>query len=377
MNKKRIKYIMFFLTICFFISFAYASTTTYMGCGDTKGIPNGLPGLIRALINIIKIGVPILMILMGTIDFGKAVIGDEKELSKAVKKFTSRCLGGVGVFFIVFLVQFLLKIVGVSNDGMIECIACFTSDGSYCYSYEIENEDYTAEAEQAKKEREELEAKREEVRKKNEEEAKKQQEQQEQQQQQPISGSIPSGGSKSVDNALGLPYYNQCDSRWKDIQYDIGGGSNGGPATLCSSSCGYTSLSMVVAGLTQDSSINPYTIVKFLRNINDGQLTQRGYGAASTSELTSSTLITKYGIKGTTINASNIERSLRAGKPVVILIPGHYMTLSISTNGKIVLLDPFTNWKDTRRRVGDFNSLSEITNIYGNVQWAAAYEKVG
>lgn len=376
MNKKNIKYIMFFLTICCFITFAYASTTTYMGCGDTKGIPNGLPGLIRALINIIKIGVPILMILMGSIDFGKAVIGDEKELSRATKKFTTRCLGGVGVYFIVFLVQLLLKLVGSSSDGMIECITCFTSDGSYCYSYEVENEDYSEEAAQAKKEREELEAKREEVRKKNEEETKKQEQQQQQQQEQEISGSIPSGGSRSVENAIGLPYYNQCDPRWKNIQYDIGGGSNGGPATLCSSSCGYTSLSMVVAGLTKDSSINPYTIVKFLRNINDGELTRRGYGAASTSELTSSTLITKYGIKGTNISASNIESSLRAGKPVVILIPGHYMTLSISESGKIVLLDPFTNWADSRRRVGEFNSLSEITRIYGNVQWAAAYEKV-
>ena len=376
MNKKNIKYFMLFLIVFCFITFVDASTTTYMGCGDTKGLPNGLPGLIRAIINIIKIGVPILMILMGSIDFGKAIIGDEKELSKAVKKFTARCLGGVGVYFVVFLVQFLLKLVGNLNDGMIECIACFTSDGSYCYSYEVENEDYSAEAEQAKKEREEIEAKREEIRKKNEEEAKKQQEQQEQQQNQDISASIPSGGSRSVENAIGLPYYNQCDERWKNIQYDIGGGSNGGPATLCSSSCGYTSLSMVVAGLTKDSSINPYTIVKFLRNIEDGELTRRGYGAASTSELTSSTLTTKYGIKGTTINASKIESSLRAGKPVVILIPGHYMTLSISASGKIVLLDPFTNWRDTRRRVGEFNSLSEITSIYGNVQWAAAYEKV-
>ena len=376
MNKKNIKYFMLFLTIFCFMTFVDASTTTYMGCGDTKGLPNGLPGLIRAIINIIKIGVPILMILMGSIDFGKAIIGDEKELSKAVKKFTARCLGGVGVYFVVFLVQFLLKLVGTLNDGMIECIACFTSDGSYCYSYEVENEDYSAEAEQAKKEREEIEAKREEIRKKNEEEAKKQQEQQEQQQDQEISASIPSGGSRSVENAIGLPYYNQCDERWKNIQYDIGGGSNGGPATLCSSSCGYTSLSMVVAGLTKDSSINPYTIVKFLRNIEDGELTRRGYGAASTSELTSSTLTTKYGIKGTTINASNIMSSLQAGKPVVILIPGHYMALSISASGKIVLLDPFTNWRDTRRRVGEFNSLSEITSIYGNVQWAAAYEKV-
>lgn len=374
MNKKNIKYFMFFLTICCFITFTYASTTTYMACGDTKGIPNGLPGLIRAIINIIKIGVPILMILMGSFDFFKAIIGDEKELGKAVKKFTTRCIGGVGVFFIVFLVQLLLKLVGSADDGMIECITCFTSDGAYCSSYEVSNEDYSEEVEKAKEEREKIAAKREEVRKKNEEEAKKQQQQQQQQQQQ-INGSIPPGGTKNVANALGLPYYSQCDSRWKNIQYDIGGGSNGGPATLCSSSCGYTSLSMVVAGLTKDSSINPYTIVKYLRGISDGQLTRRGYGAASTSELTSSKL-SKYGIKGTSISSSKIMSSLQAGKPVVILVPGHYMTLSISSSGKVVLLDPFTNWANKKKGPGEFNSISEITSIYGGIRWAAAYEKI-
>lgn len=366
MNKKNIKYIMFFLSVFCFISITHASTTTYMACGDTKGIPNGLPGLIRAVFDIIQIGVPILIILIGSIDFGKAVIGDEKELSKAVKKFTIRCLSGVGVFFVVLLVQLLLKLVGSANNEMLECIACFTSDGSKCSTYEVENEDYSAEKAEADKRRAELKAKREEERKKNEEEAKKQQQ---------TSSSIPAGGSKDVANALGLPYYNQCDSRWKNIRYDIGGGSDGGPATLCSSSCGYTSLSMVVAGLTKDSSINPYTIVKFSRGIEDGVLTERGYGAASTSELTSSKL-SEYGIKGTSISSSNIMSSLQAGKPVVILVPGHYMTLSISSNGKIVLLDPYTNWKDSRKGVGEFNSLSEITNIYGGIRWAAAYEKI-
>lgn len=368
MNKKNIKYIIFSLTFFGFASFVYASTTTYMSCGNVKGIPYDIPSVVRIVINFIKLFVPIILILMGSIDFFKAVIGDDNELSKAARRFATRCFTGVWVFFLVFLVQLLLKLIGFNSDGIMECVTCFTSDGSYCSTYEVEDEDYSAEVDAAQKAREELEAKREEARKKNEEEAKKQQQQ--------VNNSIPSGGSKNVDNALGLPYYNQCDSRWKDIQYDIGGGSNGGPATLCSSSCGYTSLSMVVAGLTKDSSINPYTMVKFLRGINDGELTQRGYGAASTSELTSSTLTTKYGIKGTSINASNIESSLRAGKPVVILIPGHYMALSISSSGKIVLLDPFTNWKDSRRRVGEFNSLSEITSIYGAVQWAAAYEKV-
>ena len=175
---KKIIYTFVFIFFMFIvIDVAGADTTTYMSCGDTDGIPLGVPSLVRTLINLIKIGVPILMILFGAIDFGKAVIGDEKELSKATKKFTTRCLGGVGVFFIVFLVQLLLKLVGNDSDNVLECIACFTSDGSYCTSYEVDNTDINKEeAEKAKKEREEIEKKREEERKKREEEAKKKEE---------------------------------------------------------------------------------------------------------------------------------------------------------------------------------------------------------
>ena len=370
MNKKIVKHIMISLMIICSISFVYAEdTTTYMSCGGVKGIPYDIPGVVRTIIEFIKVGVPILLILIGSIDFFKAVIGDDKELNKATKKFTSRCISAVSVFFVILLVQLLLKMLGLGSSGMMECFTCFTSDGSYCATYEVAKVDYTSEIEAANKKREELAAKREEIRKKKEEEAKKQQQQQQQ------GTDIPPGGTKEIANALGLPYYNQCDSRWKNIQYDIGGGPNGTPATLCSSSCGYTSLSMVVAGLTKDSSINPYTMVKFLRGIKDGELTKRGYGAASFDEITSKKLST-YGIKATVISPSNIMKNLQAGKPVVILVPGHYMTLSISTSGKVVLLDPYTNWANSKKGPGEFNSVNDIANIYGSISWAAAYEKI-
>ena len=51
MNKKNIKYIIIFLVSCCFIPIVNASTTTYMTCGDTKGIPNGLPGFVRVIVN--------------------------------------------------------------------------------------------------------------------------------------------------------------------------------------------------------------------------------------------------------------------------------------------------------------------------------------
>jgi len=174
--RKKLIIFSFSVLMFFIIDFVNADTTTYLSCGNAKGIAVGVPALVRIIINLIKIGVPIIIILMGAVDFGKAVIGDDKELSKAIKKFVRRCIGGAGVFFVVFFVQFFLKLIGNDSDGVMECIACFTSDSSDCSSYQVENDDYSKEVEQSKKEREEIEKKREEERKKREEEAKKKEE---------------------------------------------------------------------------------------------------------------------------------------------------------------------------------------------------------
>lgn len=307
---------------------------------------------IKIAANLIFIAAPIILVIMSTIDLFGAVTGSynkSNDLSKAWSKIIKRVIVCIVILILPILINFVMSMVEVGSYQK-----CFTSATKETIA-KLEAE-------------EEAKRKLEEERKKREEEAKRQQQ---------ISSSIPSGGSGSVANALGLPYYNQCDPRWKNIRYDIGGGSNGGPATLCSSSCGYTSLAMVVAGLTKDSSINPYAIIKHIRGISDGQLTRRGKGAATHSDLLSSKL-SKYGIKGTKISSSSssIMSALQAGKPVVINVPGHYMTLSISSSGKVVLLEPFTNWADKRRRPGEFNSISEITSIYGRIGWAAAYEKI-
>lgn len=168
------KFIFFFCFFIFGIYFVYADTTTYMSCGNQNGIPYDLPGFIRNLILIIKIVIPILIIIMGSVDYLKVVFGNSKDdLSKAIKKFVTRLLAGVCVFFLITLIQLFVNMLGNDNDGLLACISCFVSDGSKCSTYEVENVDYTDEKNQAEKEREELEAKREEIRKKNEEEANK------------------------------------------------------------------------------------------------------------------------------------------------------------------------------------------------------------
>ena len=186
-----------------------------------------------------------------------------------------------------------------------------------------------------------------------------------------------------IENPLGLPYYGQCDSRWGNLKYDIGGGPNGGMATLCSSSCGYTSFSMIAAGLNRNMSITPPTVVEKMRgiSISAGQYTKRGYGAASTSELMNSSYMSYYNLTANVISAKSgesfkqaIMRELNSGKAAVILVPGHYMVLTASGDGNVVLLDPFSNWADSRRKSGK-QTLDNVWNVYGGITYAIAYKR--
>ncbi len=66
---------------------------------------------------IIQIGIPIILIVMGSIDLGKAVLSsDDKEIKGATGKLIKRAIAAVAVFFVTTIVSLLM--------GM------FTSSGS-------------------------------------------------------------------------------------------------------------------------------------------------------------------------------------------------------------------------------------------------------
>lgn len=76
---------------------------------------------------IIQIGIPILLIVMGSIDLGKAVMSsDDKEIKGATGKLIKRCIAAVAVFFVTTLVSFLMGLFDSTTDGKVE-----TSTGDY------------------------------------------------------------------------------------------------------------------------------------------------------------------------------------------------------------------------------------------------------
>jgi len=82
---------------------------------------NGLLPIVKVirkgLFPIIQLGIPILLILLGTIDLGKAVISsDEKEIKAAQSRLIKRFIYAALVFFVVTLVTVLMNIVATGSE---------------------------------------------------------------------------------------------------------------------------------------------------------------------------------------------------------------------------------------------------------------------
>lgn len=76
---------------------------------------------ISTILTYIRIAVPILVIVLGSIDFAKAVLSDEQqELKKSGSRFIKRCIIAILIFFvptlIMYLISFVDKIADVSCD---------------------------------------------------------------------------------------------------------------------------------------------------------------------------------------------------------------------------------------------------------------------
>lgn len=78
--------------------------------------------LIKQAVKYLQILIPIGLILMGTVDMGKAVIaGDEKKIKEAQKPFVKRLVSAVIVFLIPFIVNLVINIVATGGNAWATC----------------------------------------------------------------------------------------------------------------------------------------------------------------------------------------------------------------------------------------------------------------
>ena len=70
------------------------------------------------LIPIIQIGIPIILIVLGMFDLGKAVVASkEDEIKAAQKLLIKRVVYAIAIFFVVFLVKTVFNIVAGTQKG--------------------------------------------------------------------------------------------------------------------------------------------------------------------------------------------------------------------------------------------------------------------
>ena len=73
----------------------------------------------------IMIAVPVILIIIGSIDFVKAVISQkDDEMKKAQNMFIKRLIVGVIIFFVPPIVNFVIGLTGISTTS--PCMTCFT-----------------------------------------------------------------------------------------------------------------------------------------------------------------------------------------------------------------------------------------------------------
>ena len=131
------------LVLCFSVP-VYAENEN--GCGDNEiyntaeectkaggiptkcGLPSGLADMINDAFNLLKIGVPIVLIIMGMIDLLKAVASQkEEDIKKGWNTFAKRVIYGIAVFFVFFLVQFIVSLLPGSSgkQNILSCVKTF------------------------------------------------------------------------------------------------------------------------------------------------------------------------------------------------------------------------------------------------------------
>ena len=97
-------------------------------CTDPEFAP--IWNVVGIVINIIGIGVPILLIVLGSIDLGKAVIAsDEKEVKAAQSRLIKRVIYAVLVFLVPQIVSLIMNVVaiGVGDEDTTSWASCWNN----------------------------------------------------------------------------------------------------------------------------------------------------------------------------------------------------------------------------------------------------------
>ena len=108
----------------------YAIEMSRVSCGNVTGIPAKIPELVSFAIILIQIAVPVILVVMGSIDLFKGISAQkDDEIKKGQQMFIKRLLIAALIFFVIVIAKFLISIVADnSSTNIIDCVDCFMSN---------------------------------------------------------------------------------------------------------------------------------------------------------------------------------------------------------------------------------------------------------
>lgn len=114
-SKNIIRFCLYFMFIINVIA------TPVLAAGDCDGILTvEAMKFIEEIVGYIRIFVPILLIILGAVDFGSAVLSqDQDALKKSGSKFVKRCIAAVAIFFVPTIIKLLLSLPGIKGNIII------------------------------------------------------------------------------------------------------------------------------------------------------------------------------------------------------------------------------------------------------------------
>lgn len=120
------------------IAFVYnidVLAVTKVSCGNVTNIPEKVPQFTNYVVNILQIAVPVILVIVGSLDLLKGVMASkEDEIKKGQQIFIKRLIIGVLIFFLVYLVKFVISLVdnSTNSQNIANCIDCFLVDVDKC-----------------------------------------------------------------------------------------------------------------------------------------------------------------------------------------------------------------------------------------------------
>lgn len=113
----------------------YNDGSTKLSCGNVAGIPEKIPELTSFAITLIQIAIPIILVVMGSLDLFKGITANkEDEIKKGQQMFVKRLIYAAIIFFVVVVAKLLISVVADSttSNNIAKCIDCFISGIENC-----------------------------------------------------------------------------------------------------------------------------------------------------------------------------------------------------------------------------------------------------